>query len=135
MAGGPQRLASQFTQLPFLAILEQVVKLAAIRLEFLFKIENRLEDALHAGDIEANGGFGRGEMSGLETSSASQVIGMDMGFSNPFHVKAAVLGKGSNSVIVSSAAAGNKQYEGYEAVLTSHRAKCATYEVRPLAGS
>ena len=74
-----------------LAVLQQPVEIAAVGFHIL-RSEDRPENVLHVADMLADGDPGPGPS--LDQRRAGQVVGMDMGFKDPFKRHAYGLGSG-----------------------------------------
>ena len=60
-----------------------MVKLRSVRPEAFFHVEDALEDFLHAANVVADGSLATQVL--FQIRGGAQVIGMGMGFQNPFH--------------------------------------------------
>ena len=96
MAGHGQRLGRQISNGKGLVGLEQVVKLAAIGVEFGLQVEDGLEYGLHIGNRRANGDLAAQVFA--QVVGRRQVVGMGVGFENPLHGQRPLFDEGHQGV-------------------------------------
>ena len=87
--GRVEDLDLELADLEALAILEQMIEVAAVRLQ-IGGVEDRPEDALHVLDVFADADLGAGLR--LDVGRAGQVVGMGVGLQRPLDRAAGLLG-------------------------------------------
>ena len=90
MAGRVEHLRLELADVEALAVLEQVIEVAAVGLQ-IGGVEDRPENALHILDVLADADLGAGL--GLDIGRARQVVGMSVGLERPFNRVACLLGQ------------------------------------------
>ena len=96
MPGCVHRAGLDITNLIRLIWLEEMIKLAAIRMEGLTFIENVAEDALDDRDFFADGRFATDLLANVRCSR--EVIGMNMSVDNPLTCQPLVFDKGDQLI-------------------------------------
>ncbi|MNP03773.1 hypothetical protein D3C76_956690 [compost metagenome] len=96
MSRGMPHAQRQVADPQFLAILQQAVELAAIGTEFLPPVEQSGEGTLHAGDSRSDGDTPA--QLPLEVGGSRQMIGVGMGFQQPFDAQALLADMGDHRV-------------------------------------
>ena len=103
MARRVHHLAAQLADMEAVALLEQGIKLRPVALKLAAFVEHLAEGVLHHGDLVANADLAAQMV--LQIGRRRQVIGMDMGFQDPFGLQPGLAHIGADAVGRSGAGA------------------------------